>query len=93
VDAAVAVEGLTKRFGATQALDGVDLAVAEGTVLGLLNPSVRVEHPGTYEAAVGSDSGPRRGPASSRAQASQQPSSYRSHGPDEGLPLPGLGPR
>jgi len=33
VDAAVTVEGLTKRFGAPQALDGVDLAVAEGTVL------------------------------------------------------------
>ncbi len=39
MDAAVTVEGLTKRFGATQALDGVDLEVAEGTVLGLLGPN------------------------------------------------------
>jgi ABC transporter DrrB family efflux protein len=39
VDAAVTVEGLTKRFGATLALDGVDLEVAEGSVLGLLGPN------------------------------------------------------
>jgi len=32
-------EGLTKRFGDTQALAGVDLAAREGTVLGVLGPN------------------------------------------------------
>ena len=36
---AIIVEGLVKRFGATTALDGVDLTVAEGSVLGLLGPN------------------------------------------------------
>jgi ABC-2 type transport system ATP-binding protein len=36
---AIVVEGLVKRFGATTALDGVDLIVAEGSVLGLLGPN------------------------------------------------------
>jgi ABC-2 type transport system ATP-binding protein len=36
---AIVVEGLVKRFGDTTALDGVDLTVAEGTVLGLLGPN------------------------------------------------------
>src|SRR4051794_26908698 len=36
---AIAVEGLVKRFGDTTALDGVDLTVAEGSVLGLLGPN------------------------------------------------------
>jgi ABC-2 type transport system ATP-binding protein len=36
---AIVVEGLVKRFGATTALDGVSLTVAEGTVLGLLGPN------------------------------------------------------
>jgi oleandomycin transport system ATP-binding protein len=31
--------GLTKRFGDTQALAGIDLAAAEGTVLGVLGPN------------------------------------------------------
>ncbi len=35
----IEAEGLTKRFGTTQALDGVDLAAAEGTVLGVLGPN------------------------------------------------------
>jgi oleandomycin transport system ATP-binding protein len=36
---AVEAEGLVKRFGTTVALDGVDLAVAEGSVLGVLGPN------------------------------------------------------
>jgi ABC-2 type transport system ATP-binding protein len=36
---AVVAEGLTKTFGTTRALDGLDLAVPEGTVLGLLGPN------------------------------------------------------
>ena len=35
----IEAEGLTKRFGTTQALDGVDLAAREGTVLGVLGPN------------------------------------------------------
>ncbi|SDP01633.1 ABC-2 type transport system ATP-binding protein [Nakamurella panacisegetis] len=35
----IVAEGLTKRYGETTALAGVDLAVAEGTVLGLLGPN------------------------------------------------------
>jgi ABC-2 type transport system ATP-binding protein len=36
---AVWAEGLAKSFGDTRALDGLDLAVPEGTVLGLLGPN------------------------------------------------------
>ncbi|GGJ83709.1 daunorubicin resistance protein DrrA family ABC transporter ATP-binding protein [Pilimelia anulata] len=36
---AIAAEGLVKRFGDTTALDGVDLEVATGTVLGVLGPN------------------------------------------------------
>ncbi|MGZ4604050.1 MAG: ATP-binding cassette domain-containing protein, partial [Kineosporiaceae bacterium] len=36
---AIVVEALAKRFGETEALAGIDLAVAEGTVLGLLGPT------------------------------------------------------
>ncbi len=36
---AILVEGLHKRYGEVVALDGVDLAVPEGTVLGLLGPN------------------------------------------------------
>jgi oleandomycin transport system ATP-binding protein len=36
---AVQAEGLVKRFGATVALDGIDLAVETGTVLGVLGPN------------------------------------------------------
>ncbi|MER7545655.1 ATP-binding cassette domain-containing protein [Spirillospora sp. NPDC127506] len=35
----VAAEALRKRYGATQALDGLDLAVPAGTVCGLLGPN------------------------------------------------------
>jgi oleandomycin transport system ATP-binding protein len=36
---AIEAEGLVKRYGSTTALDGVDLAVRTGTVLGLLGPN------------------------------------------------------
>ena len=35
----IEAEGLRKRFGSTQALDGVDLAARRGTVLGVLGPN------------------------------------------------------
>ena len=38
-DPMISVEGVTKRYGETQALAGVDFAVAAGTVLGLLGPN------------------------------------------------------
>src|SRR5437764_12036461 len=38
-DAAIVVEGLVKRFGDVLALDGIDLRVPAGTVLGLLGPN------------------------------------------------------
>src|ERR1700754_2446611 len=36
---AIEAHGLTKRFGKTQALAGIDLEVAEGRVLGVLGPN------------------------------------------------------
>ncbi|GAA4665041.1 ATP-binding cassette domain-containing protein [Kineococcus glutinatus] len=36
---AIEAEGLRKRFGTTQALDGVDLLARQGTVLGVLGPN------------------------------------------------------
>jgi ABC-2 type transport system ATP-binding protein len=36
---AIFAEGLRKRYGKHQALDGIDLSVAQGTVLGLLGPN------------------------------------------------------
>ncbi|MGC8921276.1 ATP-binding cassette domain-containing protein [Streptomyces sp. PG2] len=38
-DAAVTVRGLVKHYGETKALNGVDLDVREGTVLGVLGPN------------------------------------------------------
>jgi ABC-2 type transport system ATP-binding protein len=39
MDVAIEVAGLVKRYGALTALDGVDLQVPRGTVLGLLGPN------------------------------------------------------
>ncbi|TMK28916.1 MAG: ATP-binding cassette domain-containing protein [Actinobacteria bacterium] len=39
VPAALAVRGLAKRYGAIEALGGVDLDVAEGELVGLLGPN------------------------------------------------------
>ncbi|MYL27218.1 MULTISPECIES: ATP-binding cassette domain-containing protein [Halomonadaceae] len=39
MDEAIRAEGLVKQFGATRALDGIDLSVPRGTVLGLLGPN------------------------------------------------------
>src|SRR5437763_15124343 len=36
---AIVVEGIVKRFGGLTALDGIDLHVPAGTVLGLLGPN------------------------------------------------------
>jgi len=36
---AIVARGLTKRFGATTAVDGVDLTIPKGTVFGLLGPN------------------------------------------------------
>jgi daunorubicin resistance ABC transporter ATP-binding subunit len=38
-DKAIVVEGLVKRFGDVVALDGIDLEVPRGTILGLLGPN------------------------------------------------------
>jgi hypothetical protein len=38
-DPAIAAHGLVKRFGPVAALDGIDLAVQTGSVLGLLGPN------------------------------------------------------
>ncbi len=39
MDYAIEARGLRKRFGDTQALDGVDLAARTGSVLGVLGPN------------------------------------------------------
>lgn len=36
---AIQAEGLVKRYGETRALDGVDLAVPQGRLLGVLGPN------------------------------------------------------
>ncbi|GAA2268594.1 hypothetical protein GCM10010149_06780 [Nonomuraea roseoviolacea subsp. roseoviolacea] len=36
---AITAEGLVKKYGEVAALDGMELAVPEGTVLGLLGPN------------------------------------------------------
>lgn len=39
IQPAILAQGLEKRFGATQALSGIDLSAAPGTVLGVLGPN------------------------------------------------------
>ncbi len=36
---AISAEGLVKTYGSVRALDGLDLEVAQGTVLGVLGPN------------------------------------------------------
>jgi ABC-2 type transport system ATP-binding protein len=38
-EAIVLAEGLRKRFGKTEALRGLDLSVAQGTICGVLGPN------------------------------------------------------
>ena len=45
MNSVIQVENLGKSFGTTRALDGVDLAVRRGTVLGLLGPTARARPP------------------------------------------------
>jgi ABC-type multidrug transport system ATPase subunit len=35
----IEAEGLMKRYGSTQAVDGIDLAVPAGSILGVLGPN------------------------------------------------------
>ncbi|MGH6921969.1 MAG: ATP-binding cassette domain-containing protein, partial [Geminicoccaceae bacterium] len=35
----LAIEGLSKRFGAIQAVDGIDFSVGRGAMLGFLGPN------------------------------------------------------
>lgn len=38
MESALEVQGLTKSFGATHALDGLDLTVPRGSTVGLIGP-------------------------------------------------------
>lgn len=42
---AVEVRGIVKHYGSTKALDGVDLTVRQGTVLGVLAPTAPARPP------------------------------------------------
>ena len=53
----IQAEGLTKRYGSTQALAGVDISVPAGTILGLLGPERRRQDDGR---AGADDAGPAR---------------------------------
>lgn len=59
MDEAIRAEGLVKQFGATRALDGIDLSVPRGTVLGLLGPN------GAGKTTAVRNRGPGGGPVSS----------------------------
>jgi oleandomycin transport system ATP-binding protein len=45
MDTIIEAEGLRKRFGGTQALDGVDLAARRGSVLAVLGRTARARPP------------------------------------------------
>ena len=73
----IEADGLKKRFGTTQALDGVDLAAREGTVLGVLGPNgagktTAVRDPGHPAAGR-----LRHAPASTATTSSREPQQVR----------------
>ena len=78
---AIYAEGLVKTFGDVRALDGVDLDVPEGTVLGLLGPNgagkttaVRCpDHPAPARQRQGRRRGHRRAQAPQRGAALDRP--------------------
>ena len=58
----IEAEGLTKRFGGTQALRGVDLLAGPGTVLALLGPNRAGQDHGGAGPGHLAESGRRAGP-------------------------------
>ena len=73
----IQAEGLTKRYGETQALAGVDIAVPAGTILGLLGPERRrqddrragADHAGPARFGLGDGGRHRRAAAPGRGTA------------------------
>ena len=78
---AIYAEGLVKTFGDVRALDGVDLDVPEGTVLGLLGPErrgqdhrrARPDHPAAARQRQGRRRGHRRAEAPQRGPPLDRP--------------------
>ena len=68
VPAAIETTGLTKRFGATTAVDGLDLAIPQGEVFGFLGPNgagqddddPHAARPDPPDRGIGADRRPRR---------------------------------
>ena len=60
-DYAIEATGLGKRFGSTQALDGLDLRARRGQVLGVLGPNGagKTTRPSSPSVQDGPGSGPR----------------------------------
>ncbi|MGH3398118.1 MAG: hypothetical protein ACRDPO_25870 [Streptosporangiaceae bacterium] len=71
----IVAEGLVKRFGNTVALDGADLAVTTGSVLGLPGPKASVSRPAVTTRPLSSAS--RISSARSRAPRTSAPATSR----------------